>query len=212
MKTLKKCIPFVLAAVMSMCVFTGCISGFIESELPKHTTFSAAEGSQKISGALKIYGKEITLPCTVAELKSKGFDTDNKFTAEGAIRIWPSDNENGSLEATYFYACLSGNLKYEKDEIIKDEENIAAIKFREDNKIDFELNGITFGMTEDEFIKLLGKPAYERDYGPQGYGRYYEGTNGSVYRFLFKGDKTLWSVMIATPEYIDWEINYLYHS
>ena len=156
MKTLKKCIPFVLAAVMSMCVFAGCISGFIESELPKHTTFSAAEGSKKITGALKIYGKEITLPYTVAELKSKGFNTDNKN--------------------------------------------------------DYELNGISFGMTEDEFIKLLGKPAYERDYGPQGYGRYYEGTNDSVYRFLFKGDKTLWSVMIATPEYIDWEINYLYHS
>ena len=35
MKTLKKYIPFVLAAVMSMCVFTGCISGFIEDNLPK---------------------------------------------------------------------------------------------------------------------------------------------------------------------------------
>jgi hypothetical protein len=212
MKTLKKCIPFVLAAVISMCVFTGCISGFINSELPKHTTFSAAEGSKKIPGSLKISGKEITLPCTISDLKKLGFDTDNKFTSEGAIRMWPADNENGSSETSYFYACLSGNLKYENDEKIKNEENIAAIKFSEDNKIDFELEGISFGMTADEFIKILDKPAYERDYGPQGYGRYYEGTNGSVYRFMFGGDKTLWSVMIATPEYIDWEINYLYHT
>ena len=212
MKTLKKFIPFVLAAVMSMCVFTGCISGFIEDNLPKHTTFSAAEGSKKISGTLKISGKEITLPCKIADLKSRGFDTDNKFSSEGIIRMWPSDYENGSSEAPYFYACMSGNLKYEKDEKVKDEELVAAIKFKEDNKIDYELNGISFGMTEDEFIKLLGKPAYERDYGPQGYGRYYEGTNGSVYRFMFDSKKTLWTIMIATPEYIDWEINYLYHS
>ena len=208
---LKKFITFILIGIM--CISSaGLMSGCIISDLPEKKTFTPAEDSKKITGAFKLFGKEIKLPCTVADLKSLGFETDGEFSSEGIIKMWPADAKNGSDEATYFYACTDKKITYERGDKVKDDDLIAAIKFQRDLMVDLDFNDIVFGMSDERFVETFGKPAYEFNYGPEGYGRYYEGDNGCIYRFIFGGDKTLVSILIGTPEYIDWEINYLYHS
>ena len=112
----------------------------------------------------------------------------------------------------YLYACTDINRKYERGETVKDEDLIAAVKFTEYHQVDLDFNDIVFGMSDEDFLAVFGTPAYECNYAHEGYGRYYEGDNGCIYRFIFGSDKKLNNILIGTPEYIDWEINYLYHN
>ncbi len=55
---LKKFITFILIGIM--CISSaGLMSGCIISDLPEKKTFTPAEDSKKITGAFKLFGKEI---------------------------------------------------------------------------------------------------------------------------------------------------------
>ncbi len=207
MKILKKCLTVILTGVMLIST-AGCWD-----MLPGQKSFNPDPDSEKIKGAFLLFGEEISLPCTVADLTSQGFETDYQWDSDGMISMWPGTDLNKSGAPSHFYACIDREWisKLEKNEKVTEDCVIAAIKFQDDSNVTFELNDIEFGIPAEDFVNTFGKPAYEFDYGSQGYGRYYEGNNGCVYRFIFGYEKKLWNIMIATPEYINWEINNLYH-
>ena len=171
--------------------------------------FTTVQGSKPIPGGLKINDNEITLPCTIAELKSKGFETDNKYLGK-EIKFWYAGDSKDVNEMPYFYVCID-NDDYARFDYVKDDDLIVAVKMQEDNKTAFELNGIYFRMSKAKLIDKFGIAAFEKDNPAQGDALYYLGDDGLMYRFIFSSTyQALWNVTVGTSEYMEIESKNIY--
>lgn len=174
------------------------------SEMAELTTeFTTIPGSRTIPGQFKINGDEIKLPCTIAELKSKGYETDYKYS-DNTVMFWYDGDSEGGDERSYFYAYLADDSYYGYADAGKDNDLIVAIELHDDDKTAFQLNGIHFGMSKDEFINKTGSPAAEKHDPALGDTLYYLGDNGLMYRFHFSYH-TLHNVTAGTSEYMEKE-------
>lgn len=167
------------------------------------TEFTTVPGSRTIPGNIKINGDEIKLPCTIAELKSKGYETDYKYS-DNMVMFWSDGDSEGGNERSYFYAYLADDSYYGYADTAEDNQLIAAIELHDDDKTAFQLNGIHFGMSKDDFINKTGSPALEKHDPALGDTLYYLGDNGLMYRFHFSYH-TLHKVTAGTPEYMEKE-------
>ena len=178
--------------------------------IPTHTSFTPAEGSSPISGTLKIDGNEVAMPCTVTELQNLGYDTDYEWFNQN-IYMWPTDNKNGRFETPHFQAYIDNSYGYDSNDHVKGSDQISAIKIQRECDITFEFGDLQYGMSKDAFIEMYGAPAYEIDHPTQGDFLYYVGENDTIYRFAFDHNYTLFGIMYGTSEYMEYEMNGLYH-
>ncbi len=172
--------------------------------------FHPADDSPSISGQMLVFGEEIKLPCTIGELKSMGYDTDYIYF-NGKVSMVRADGESSKIS---LQVCTDYNIRYESNQKLTDEDKIVAYKFTSDYPVEFEFNDIEFGMTEEEFIKRFGEPAFKIEDSFFGDSLYYAGDNDLAYRFNFTSGQSheLDGIMAGTAEYMTWESQGLYHT
>lgn len=170
-------------------------------------------GSAVISGTPRFFGKEITLPCTVGELKELGFDTDYDLVGD-EMKIWPKDGRDSPYSGPYFDCYLEFNSYNSRTDKATNQSVVVAIQFQKHNQVDFDFHNISLDMTEYDVIDAFGYPAFEHDPEMDGHKSYYWGDNGCVYRFNYmysnsrgyyeseeEKDRRTWRIMYATEEY-----------
>lgn len=167
------------------------------------TEFTTVPGSRMITGQIRINGDEITLPCTIADFKSKGYETDYKYV-DKTVMFWSDEDSENGTGPSYLYAHLADDNVYGYADRTRDEDLIVAIELHDDDKTAFQLNGIIFGMSENDFINKIGTPALQMHDPAWGDTLYYVGDNGLMYRFNFSY-QTLHKVTVGTSEYIERE-------
>ena len=183
--------------------------------VPLPTSFTPAEGSRPVSGTLKIDGHEVTMPCTVSDLQNMGYVTDYEYF-DHTIGMWPLDNKNGKIVPPHFDAYIDNSYGYKSYDHVKGDDHISAIRLQDDWDIEFEFNDLKYGMSKEAFLEIYGTPAYEIDNPQMGDFLYYVGENDTIYRFKFGnhygGDSDyLIGIMYGTSEYMEYEMNGLYH-
>lgn len=206
----------VLVIAGAVFVVVGVLGAFVTvadglvSNLPMPTEFTPAEGSRPVSGTLKIDGHEVTMPCTISDIQHMGYTTDYEYF-NNTVDMWPSDNKNGKYEPPHFLVFIDNSYGYESHDHVRGDDQVSAVKIQYDNGIGIEFNEVKFGMSREEFIKIYGTPAYEIDNPVQGDFLYYVGDNDTIYRFQFDSRSTLWGIMYGTSDYMQKEMNWLYH-
>ena len=190
-----------------------CLDG-MAGNITVATSFTPAEGSRPVSGTLKIDGHEVTMPCKVTDFEHMGYDSDNVYFS-GFIYMWPRSNKNGSYEPPHFQARIDNSYGYTSNDHVRGCDQVSAIEIHDDYGIAFEFNELEFGMSKDDFLEIYGPPAYEIDHPTMGDFLYYVGENDTIYRFTFgdhHGDNYyLIGIMYGTSEYMEYEMNGLYH-
>lgn len=166
--------------------------------------------STVIDGVPRVFGEAIFLPCTIAELKQKGFDTDySVFFNE--INMWPQDDREFYAEGPHFICYLeSGSYDFNKN-IASDDSVVVAIKFQEYNQVDLDFHNISFDMTDEDIWDLFGEPAYEEDSKMDGHAAYFMGNHGLMYKFNYyfsnqrpepDEERNIYEITIGTEQYI----------
>jgi len=172
----------------------GSLFGFIQT--PPGITLSS--NSDPIHGTMTVYGEEITLPCTVEELESKGYSTDYKWSS-GWIGMWRS--ENTDPDAPHLDAYIERQPNGSEYLNVTGSDKIVAIRFK--RTIDFEINGIVSTTRKTEVLSRFGNTAYEADDALSHEVRYlyYLGDADLVYRFGYKDD-VLYEVEVGTKKFM----------
>ncbi len=178
---------------------------------PTETTFNPQ--STLITGTPKIFGHEITLPCTIGELKAMGFDVDYDV-AGGGVQMWPADGREHYMRGPHFECKLDRDSYDDSNNLISDDTIVVAIEFQEYNKVEFDFHNISFKTTEDVILSSFGVPAFEEDNELDGHKSFYKGDNGLMYRFSYSysncrtynsesdKDRSIWIIMFGTEEYM----------
>ena len=155
-----------------------------------------------LTGVPKIGGQEILLPCTVADLKAKGFSVeDGGMVMEDSSIMMCYDGDD-----YYAFTCYLSGTKQEGD-IASDNDEVVAIELFMDTPLDF--HGIVMEMDEKDFAPMIGMPAYVSEKALYyGHYSYYMGDNGMAYEFYFMNltdypeNLKLNMLMIGTKEYM----------
>ncbi|MDY6338599.1 MAG: YrzE family protein [Saccharofermentans sp.] len=178
---------------------------------PTETTFNPQ--STVITGTPKIFGHEITLPCTIGELKAMGFDVDYDV-AGGGVQMWPADGREHYMRGPHFECKLDRDSYDDSKNLASDDSIVVAIEFQEYNKVEFDFHNISFKTTEDVILSSFGVPAFEEDNELDGHKSFYKGDNGLMYRFSYSysncrtynsesdKDRSIWIIMFGTEEYM----------
>ena len=177
---------------------------------PTQTEFTPAEGSRPISSTLKIDGHEVTLPCTVTDIQRMGYTTDYDYFS-GNIKMWPIEYENGLYPTPNFQVYIDDSYGYENDDHVSGDDQVAAVKIKNDYKIKIEFDDVKFNMSRDALIETYGPPAYENGNSTQGYFLYYEGENDTIYRFHFDSLYTLVGIMYGTSDFMENAMRWMYY-
>ena len=166
--------------------------------------------STVIDGVPKVFGEAIFLPCTIAELKQKGFDTDYSVTAH-EIHMWPKDDREFFAEGPYINCYLEYDSYDYGNNTASDDSIVVAITFQEYNQAELDFHSISFDMTDEDIWNQFGVPAYEEDSKMDGHAAYYMGNHGLMYKFNYRfsnqryeqdEDRDIWEITIATEEYM----------
>jgi len=178
---------------------------------PTETTFNPQ--STVITGTPKIFGHEITLPCTIGELKAMGFDVDYDV-AGGGVQMWPADGREHYMRGPHFECHLDRDSYDDSKNLASDDSIVVAIEFQEYNEVEFDFHKISFKTTEAVILASFGEPAFEEDDPIYNHKSFYEGDNGCMYRFTYgysncreyesesDKDRSIWTIMIGTEEYM----------
>ena len=157
-----------------------------------------------IAGVPVVNGHEINLPCTVADLKSIGFDLeDGGVVGEGSFISMCYD---GPDDYYAFFCYLDGDKP--EGSVVSDNDQVVAVELFMENTA-LELHGVQMGMDEKDFGPLIGIPALVSE-RPFDYGNYkfYRGDTGLIYEFYFmnitdnSGNLKLDSQVFGTEEYM----------
>lgn len=164
--------------------------------------------SAVIDGVPKIFGEAIFLPCTVAELKQKGFDTDYELLSQ-TLHMWPKDDRESYFNGPYFDCYLEyGSYDY-KNNKASDDSVVVAITFQEYNQVDLDFHNISFDTTDGDIWDMFGTPAYQEDDLMNGHAAYFLGDHGLVYKFSYSfsnqrpesdQNRGIWEITIAAKE------------
>lgn len=166
--------------------------------------------SAVLDGVPKVFGEAIFLPCTIAELKQKGFDTDYSVTVH-EIHMWPKDDREFFAEGPYINCYLEYDSYDYGNNTASDDSIVVAITFQEYNQAELDFHSISFDMTDDDIWDLFGAPAYQEDDVRNGHAVYYMGNHGLMYKFNYRfsnqrpekdEDRDIWEITIATEEYM----------
>ena len=178
---------------------------------PTETTFNPQ--STVITGTPKIFGHEITLPCTIGELKAMGFDVDYDV-AGGGVQMWPADGREHYMRGPHFKCHLDRDSYDDSKNLASDDSIVVAIEFQEYNEVEFDFHKISFKTTEGVILASFGEPAFEEDNELDGHKSFYKGDNGLMYRFSYRysncrtynsesdKDRSIWIIMFGTEEYM----------
>ena len=195
---IKKVFVFIISGVM-LVALAGC-SFDISSLISSKTSFTPAADSSPISGTPKIAGEEIFLPCTVKDLKNKGFETDY-LIEDGYVKMWHIEEENrGNNPCMYVYPDKGYGYK-DKDNI-KDDDTVVAIMVSQFEQIELDFNGIRIWTSKEDFLNIAGTPAYEKKLLFDGVYYYYLGYNDQIYRFKFLATDRLEEFLFGTKEFM----------
>ena len=200
MKKTKKIFAFVALGIMILAL-AGC-------SLLSSKPFSPDKDSSPISGVPKIEDEEISLPCTVKDLKDKRFETDYLFE-KGYVKMWHVREEKRGNNLN-MYLLLEKRNEYKDNEHISDDDTVVAIKVTQFDKIEFDLNGIRIWLDKDEVLKIAGTPAYKTKLPLDGEYFFYLGDNDLIYRFKFLATDRVEEVLFGTKEYMINEKGQLY--
>ena len=166
--------------------------------------------STVIDGVPRVFGEAIFLPCTIAELKQKGFDTDYSVTVH-EIHMWPKDDREFFAEGPYINCYLEYDSYDYGNNTASDDSIVVAITFQEYNQAELDFHSISFDMTDEDIGNQFGVPAYEEDSKMDGHAAYYMGNHGLMYKFNYRfsnqryeqdEDRDIWEITIATEEYM----------
>lgn len=166
--------------------------------------------STVIDGVPRVFGEAIFLPCTIAELKQKGFDTDYSVTVH-EIHMWPKDDREFFAEGPYINCYLEYDSYDYGNNTASDDSIVVAITFQEYNQAELDFHSISFDMTDEDIWNQFGVPAYEEDSKMNGHAAYYMGNHGLMYKFNYRfsnqrpekdEDRDIWEITIATEEYM----------
>ena len=166
--------------------------------------------STVIDGVPRVFGEAIFLPCTIAELKQKGFDTDYSVTVH-EIHMWPKDDREFFAEGPYINCYLEYDSYDYGNNTASDDSIVVAITFQEYNQAELDFHSISFDMTDEDIWNQFGVPAYEEDSKMDGHAAYYMGNHGLMYKFNYRfsnqryeqdEDRDIWEITIATEEYM----------
>ena len=206
MNKIKKVFAFIVSGIL-LVQLAGCsfdISSLISSE----NSFTPAADSSPISGAPKIAGEVISLPCTVKDLKNNGFETDY-LVEDDYVKMWHiTEEKRGNNLNMYVYP--DKGYDYKDNDYIKDNDTIVAILVTQFDQIDLDFNGIRIWISKEDFLKIAGTPAYEKELPFKGDYYFYLGDNDQIYRFKFLATDRLEEFLVGTKEYMIDEKGRLY--
>ena len=198
MNTIKKVFALIISGVM-LASLAGCSFKFSSLVSPE-TSFTPAVDSNPIHGTPRIADESISLPCTVTDIKNKGFDTDY-IVEEGHVKMWHITKERrGNNLDMYVYP--DKGYGYKDKDLISDDDTIVAIKVIQSDHIELDFNGIRIWMEKDDFFEIAGTPAYEKDLPFDGNYYFYLDDNDQVYRFKFLATDRLEEFLFGTKDYM----------
>ena len=139
-----------------------------------------------IVGLPTLCGHTISLPCTVGDLKAIGFTTDGSaFAGQMTMDIeYEVYNETWEEMETVKdeIICFVEGPDFKSDNV-SDDAIVYEITFGDD----FVVNGMSFGISEDEFVRNTGTPSYvdrtDNEFRRCAY--YYLDENGNCYKLRF---------------------------
>lgn len=199
-----------------------------EESMPSDTEPSVSEETTKkdisqyfnpdadlLSGPIIFHGNEITLPCTVGDLKAMGFTTDG-VVFDGSLYMdymyiyTEVDEEDGDVyeeEREFSFEFFVEGPDYEADSVPDD---AVVYGFMTSSILygDFQIGEIDGDIVESEFLALAGTPAYAK-LTPDQFLRsdyIYLDENNNAYRFQFyqyidsDEEPILLEVYAGTPE------------
>ncbi|MBO4460158.1 MAG: hypothetical protein J5778_05810 [Clostridiales bacterium] len=189
---------FVFSGIM-LASLAGC--GFNSSSLfSSETSFTPATDSNTIHGTPKIAGEEILLPCTISDLKNKGFETDYLYE-NGYVKMWHiSEEKRGNNLCMYVY--LDKAYDYKDNDNINDDDTVVAILVTQYDHIDLDFNGIRIWGAKEDILNIAGTPAYEKEVFLAGNYCFYLGDNDQVYRLKFLATDKLEEFLFGTKDYM----------
>ena len=196
--TLKKTFALIISGVMLLSL-AGC-SFNLSSLVSPETSFTPAEDSNPIHGAPKIAGESISLPCTVTDLKNKGFETDY-LVEDGCVKMWHTTEER-RVNNLNMYLYPDNGYGYKDKDLISDDDTIVAIKVIQSDHIELDFNGIRIWTPKDDILEIAGTPAYEKDLPFDGNYYFYLGDNDQVYRFKFLATDKLEEFLFGTKDFM----------
>ena len=200
-----------------------------EESMPSDTEPSVSEETTKkdisqyfnpdadlLSGPIIFHGNEITLPCTVGDLKAMGFTTDG-VVYDGSLYMdymyiyTEVDEEYGDVyeeEREFSFEFFVEGPDYKADGVPDD---AVVYGFTTSSILygDFQIGEIDGDITESEFLALAGTPAYAKLTPDQFMisDHIYLDENNNAYRFEFcqyidsDEEPILLEVYAGTPEY-----------
>ena len=188
-----------------------CFSSLLTAKATEAKVVPINANSTVVDGVPKIFGEAIFLPCTVAELKQKGFDTDYSVLVH-EIHMWPKDDRKSFFDGPYFDCYLEyGSYDYNKN-TASDDSIVVAITFQEHNQVELDFHNISFDMTDEDIWDLFGTPAYQEDDKWNGHSAYFMGNHGLMYKFNYRfsnnrpdqdqDDHCICEIIIATEEHM----------
>ena len=189
---MKKVFAFIVFGIMLLSL-AGC-------SLLSSKPFTPDKDSNPISGAPKVAGEEISLPCKVKDLKNKGFETDYLYE-KGYVKMWHVAEERRGNNLC-MYLCLDKGNAYKEKDSINDEDTVSAIMVTQFDKIEFDLKGIRIWLAKDEVLKIAGTPAYRIKLPLDGEYCFYLGDNDLIYRFKFMATDKVEEVLFGTKAYM----------
>ena len=153
-------------------------------------------GSDPVPGKPVLYGQEITLPCTIGDMKDKGFDTDGRIVTE-FVNMWCQDNKESAC-----LCYLSGEYTKDGMDTAGDDAVILGIQiFRGDGPIEFELNGTPPGSSEQDVIAQWGEPQAEYSGNHERF-IFYKGENGIVYKCTESSAGDVFAFVFGTYDFM----------
>ncbi len=199
-----------------------------EESMPSDTEPSVSEETTKkdisqyfnpdadlLSGPIIFHGNEITLPCTVGDLKAMGFTTDGVVYGGSLYMDYmyiytEVDEEYGDVyeeEREFSFEFFVEGPDYESDSVPDD---AVVYGFMTSSILygDFQIGEIDGDIVESEFLALAGTPAYAK-LTPDQFLRsdyIYLDENNNAYRFWFcqyidsDEEPILLEVFAGTPE------------
>ncbi|MBR2549033.1 MAG: sigma-70 family RNA polymerase sigma factor [Clostridiales bacterium] len=129
-----------------------------------------------LTGKPLVNGKEFAVSCTVGELEAAGFELSGN-TVEYNQSYARYDDEDTDF---------SINCWFEDDyiESLSDDDVIIGYTISAGDS-GFSFNGITLGMTETDFLAMMGTPARVFNQSDMGNEYFYLDEDGNMYRFSF---------------------------
>ena len=183
--------------------FTAFLVKDIIKSLIKNTTTivfaTAPETGDVIPGKLTLFGEEITLPCSVADLEKKGFSTSELEWSNGKkIEMWHGE-ERGESNAVWVYKDTSNDTPNYAYTI--HEGKAAAIFIPQ--SADFAIGENDYAKLSNSLTTLFPEPAHKKEKSDSDGREYiwYLGENNMMYRFEYQNDKLV-GILAGTVEYV----------